>query len=379
MAYITKRTTASGQFRYDVRTRIGGRMTTKTFLRRKDADAYATTTEADKLRGVAVDPRRARVTLREYAERWLAGRATLAVRTVETYRYLLDAYILPDFGDTAVGAIAPSNVREWHARIASAHRITAAKAYRVLRSIFNTAVTDEIVARNPCRLKGAGVEKSPERPVTTVAELHILADAMPAYMRIAVLLAAWCQLRRGELLGLRRQDVDVLHGTITIEVTRVVSVHGHSFEKSPKTDAGRRTLNVPQNILADLKAHMSKYVRPNPDAPLLVGKRGGPLTPGVLQKAWERARVKVGRPDLRLHDLRHSGLTWSAATGATIAELMRRAGHASPAAALRYQHATEDRDKALAAALAGLTPAAEVVPIRRKRAQRRTRPAMPAR
>lgn len=57
------------------------------------------------------------------------------------------------------------------------------------------------------------------------------------------------------------------------------------------------------------------------------------------------------------------GLTWSAATGATVAELMRRAGHASPAAALRYQHATDDRDKALADALAGLVTKADVVPI----------------
>ena len=55
-----------------------------------------------------------------------------------------------------------------------------------------------------------------------------------------------------------------------------------------------------------------------------------------------------------MHDLRHSGLTWSAATDATVAELQRRAGHASPAVGMRYQHATDDRDRALADALAGL-------------------------
>ena len=83
----------------------------------------------------------------------------------------------------------------------------------------------------------------------------------------------------------------------------------------------------------------------------------------ALNKAWTAARAEIDRPDLRLHDLRHSGLTWSAATGASVAELMRRAGHKSPAAALRYQHATEDRDRALADALAELSGAAEVVPI----------------
>jgi hypothetical protein len=80
----------------------------------------------------------------------------------------------------------------------------------------------------------------------------------------------------------------------------------------------------------------------------------------VLASAWSDARKAIGRPELHLHDLRHSGLTWSAAAGATVAELMRRGGHASPAAALRYKHASEDRDRALADALAGLATKADV-------------------
>lgn len=95
----------------------------------------------------------------------------------------------------------------------------------------------------------------------------------------------------------------------------------------------------------------------------MVSQKGGPVTPQVLAQAWSKARLSVGRLDLHLHDLRHSGLTWSAATGATTAELMHRAGHASAAAALRYQHATEDRDRVLADALAGLAASAAVVPL----------------
>jgi integrase len=77
-------------------------------------------------------------------------------------------------------------------------------------------------------------------------------------------------------------------------------------------------------------------------------------TPAEIQLATRR-RVA------RLHDLRHSGLTWSAEAGATVPELMRRAGHASPAAALRYQHATDDHDRAVAETLAGLATPAPVV------------------
>ena len=72
-----------------------------------------------------------------------------------------------------------------------------------------------------------------------------------------------------------------------------------------------------------------------------------------LRTAWDNARTKVGRTDgLRFHDLRHSSLTWAAAEGATTDELMHRAGHRSSAAAMKYQHATVERDREIADKLA---------------------------
>jgi integrase len=114
---------------------------------------------------------------------------------------------------------------------------------------------------------------------------------------------------------------------------------GKTVEKEPKTDAGRRTVAIPGNILSVLEDHLAHYVAPEPDALVL------PVTSRAPGIGWDKARLRTGRPDLRLHDLRHSGLT-STATGATPAELMRRAGHKSSAAAMRYQHATADRDAA---------------------------------
>ena len=78
---------------------------------------------------------------------------------------------------------------------------------------------------------------------------------------------------------------------------------------------------------------------------------GGYLTPGGLYDWYYPARRAAGRPDLRFHDLRHTGATLAAATGATIAELMRRLGHSTAQAAMRYQHAADDRDRAIAEAL----------------------------
>ena len=222
-------------------------------------------------------------------------------------------------------------------------------------------------------MKGAAVENAPERPTASVAEVAALAKAMPEHLRIVVLLAAWCQLRRGELLGLRRRDVDMLHGSLSVSVTRTKLMSGEMIDKAPKSDAGRRTVAVPSHVLPALTDHLERFVGAELGALVLTGEKGGPLRPQVLATAWNAARAKVGRTDLRLHDLRHSGLTWSAATGATVAELMRRAGHASPAAALRYQHATEDRDRVLADALSALTKPVQVVPIRRAKGARKAR------
>ena len=92
--------------------------------------------------------------------------------------------------------------------------------------------------------------------------------------------------------------------------------------------ASRRTLSVPSNMAVQLQKHLDEFVLPNGNALLFTMKSGAPLTRGVLQQARSRARISIGRPDLHLHDLRHTVLTLAAATGATPAELMHRAGHA---------------------------------------------------
>ena len=112
--------------------------------------------------------------------------------------------------------------------------------------------------------------------------------------------------------------------------------------------------------------HLSRYTDAGPEALVFTGRAGNQLTRDALQGSWERARTSIGRPDLRLHDLRHTGLTLAAATGATTAELMHRAGHSSAAAALRYQHATQDRDRVIADALGELVEAAPISPIPRE-------------
>lgn len=136
-----------------------------TFATRTAAADHLATLQVDRRRGAWVDPRAASVPLGEYAWSWLATRAGLRPRTVELYESLLRLHVLPDLAGVPLGDIRPSLVRTWHARrlAAGASRSTTAKAYRLLKTILNTAVADELLARNPCLLRGAGSERTPAR------------------------------------------------------------------------------------------------------------------------------------------------------------------------------------------------------------------------
>jgi integrase len=82
--------------------------------------------------------------------------------------------------------------------------------------------------------------------------------------------------------------------------------------------------------------------------------------------AYRGPALAAGRPDLHLHDLRHTSPTLAAATGATLPELMHRAGHSTPVAALRYLHATAERDKVISDGLSDLRPVAQVVEMKER-------------
>jgi len=332
----------------------GGLHSAGTFATKADALARLSTVEADFRRGAWIDPSAGQVTLKKYADEWITRRPDLAVRTRELYEDLLKLHILPSLGQTAIAGLTPSRVRGWNAALAAEHPSTASKAYRLLSTMMRNAVDDDLIAKTPCKVIGAATEHAAERPIATVAEIEALSIAMPSHLRLLVELASWCQLRRGELLGLRRSDVDLLHATIRITRSRTFKRDGSSLTKPPKTSSGIRTLSIPPNIMESMTNHLDHFTSVHKEAELFTSEAGAPLSAASLQRAWAKARRSVGRSDLHLHDLRHTGLTLAAATGATTAELMHRAGHASASASLRYQHATRDRDQVLANALAEL-------------------------
>lgn len=303
----------------------------------------------------AAAARRARVEFEEYAERWV-GERNLKPRTVEGYQHLLAKYLLPTFGEVAVEKITPADVRTWWARLDRSHPVVNQRAYVLLKGICATAVDDEILAANPCRIRMTATDATSAKEVRPASqeELAAIVAAMPPGRRLLVVLGAWCALRRGELLELRRGDVDLAAGAL--RVSRAVQwIDNEVIVGTPKSAAGRRTVSIPPHVVPMVEQHLAEFVGAGPDALLFTGADGvSHLTPTALQGSWANARTAAGRPDLRLHDLRHTGATMAAVAGATLAELQARLGHSSVNAALRYQHAVIGRDAEIAAALSAM-------------------------
>lgn len=361
--------------RYEAKTPEGKPLT---FDTQGDAEAWLSLRHSEILRGAwlpPAEPTAAPVTVRAYADAWLADR-DLEQTTRDHYRQLLDDHVYPTFGDGAVVAVTPAAVRAWHAKLARGDgkkikdRPTArAHAYGLLRTIMNTAVADELRESNPCRVRGGGsARRAVKIRPATLAELELLVKAIPDRYRLMVLLAAWCALRFGELAELRRSDVDVKNGIVHVR-RGVTRTKGSRIVKGPKSEAGKRPVNIPPHLMPMVKDHLRDHVAIGKPA-LLFPASGDPnlhLAPSTLYKVYYPAREAAGRPDLRFHDLRHTGATLAAATGATLAELMARLGHSTPGAAMRYQHAAAERDKVIAQALSKLASGATVTPIKTPR------------
>ena len=216
--------------------------------------------EGDELAGLIVDPRGGERTFGPYATTWIDTRLArgrpLTPATRQGYKGLLRRHLNPAFEKAALRKITPERVRVWHSDlIKSAGQDQAAKSYRLLRAILNTAVSDRLLTQNPCTVPGAGTENTPERPLLDTATVLDLADAIEPRLRALVLLAGFGALRPGELLGLERRDFDTLRGTVQVRrQAQEITGMGRTMT-DPKTDAGTRTLSLPGIVRGD--AHTS--------------------------------------------------------------------------------------------------------------------------
>ena len=296
-----------------------------------------------------------RVTLKAYAEANITRRARRSRRPItpttrDLYDKLLRLAILPGLGHLPIDEITPNHIRHWHDNLPPETPTQNGNAYTLLKSLLADAEDEELIDRNPCRIKGAG-KPAPNRTgqSLTVGELAVYGMAVRERCLMPLLLAAWCGLRSGEVRGLRRCDIssDGTHIKVDQAVTRVGTGKQRTWRiAAPKTAAGRRTIAVPPHLVEALADWLAVWDSNNSDRqallfPALDGVH--PMSDSVLREAHKAGCEAIGRPEVTLHDLRRTGATLAAQASATVREVMRMLGHTTSTVAMLYQTALDAR------------------------------------
>lgn len=333
----------------------------RTFATKAQADRHLAEVQTDLAYGRWFDPTAGKVALQTYADSYLHSRSDLAPRTLETYQESLRLHITPDLGAVELADLTPELIRVWYGRVAASTGPGAGtQDLRVPAFAAQRGGPRRHAGGQPCRIPGAGTARAPERALPTLPQVQAVLEELPARYHALVHLAVWSHARVGELLALTRDRLDLDAGTVRYDRQLVSTRPGEPTFTEPKTAAGVGTVALPPHVLPLVQHHLDNHA-----GAILVfpGESGGGLSRDVFswRWRWRQARDRAGVPGLHFHDLRHLGLTLAAVAGATTRELMKRAGHASPRAALIYQHASEDRDAVIAAALTRLasTPPAK--------------------
>jgi integrase len=221
------------------------------------------------IRAAADEESRRSRTLFVYAGQSLAARVTsagaaLRPSTQAGYRNSLDIHIQPRFGALPLNEITTAAVRQWRGQSsASGHDAAGAKAYGLLKAILQTAEDDQIILRNPCRLKRSGhAAKAPSSGCAVSGGARRAGGCDPPNWRALALVSGWCGLRIGEAAGLRRGDVDLSTGILHVAQTaQYVGTPARLVIGPPKSERGVRTVHMPQHVtqaLGDCGAHTGR-------------------------------------------------------------------------------------------------------------------------
>jgi integrase len=338
MASIRRHPRARGQ--WQVRWREDGKQISENCDTLAMARVRAAEVEADKARGESVNREAGRVSFGEYAERWAATRGDLARSSRDRDQSYLRSMILPKFADRPVASIRPSEIETWLSTLDRASA-TRAKALRIVATVLDLARRDGAFKVNPAAdVKPPKQNGQRDGRALTDDEMTAVFDAaemVDSRTAAAVWLMARCGLRIGEVLALRRHDLDFDGGLVTV----AVSMSRRDGVKAPKTDAGVRTIPMPADLAERLRRHLAEQTVTDFAGSVFVAPRGGLLRyDNWRTRTWDRIVAEADIGEVHPHDLRHTCATrlfvvdrW------TPGEVQRFLGHRDPRVTLSvYTH-----------------------------------------
>lgn len=353
-----------------------------TFRTRGDAEAWLDNEEDLVKRGKWTPPaareeaeRRKTMTVRELCEKWL-DYAPLKASTLDTYRSEInDRIYATDLADEHVTNLTWERVEAWWNEVKKRWPNTPSRnsnAYKRLRTAMNHAVQKlRIIDTNPVNIEKAATPPRSavrDRPLITPTEAQALIDGVSARMSAPVAVLLYTGLRIGELLELRRKDIDGLAGgTMTIKVRRSVAritetitdpktgeTRKHqvlqSFD-SPKTDAGNRNVVVPDKIAVKVREHCKTYMGRSDEALFVTTEKSKQMFDTSFRSRLMTGKKKAGREDIGPHDLRRYYGTMLVTNGVPMDSARRLMGHETIEQLARYFRSASGYEKDAASVL----------------------------
>jgi integrase len=329
------------------------------YFTRKTAEAALAAILTDARRGTVPHSPPSGATVREAAEEWLRHsewERGVKASTLSEYRSVVDAHIVPRFGDEPIESVTTRHIEAWAAELLATGRSrrTVNKVLTMLNGIFERARRVWDLPSNPVR----DVTRKRDRyggdlDFFSPEEVMRLVRAAASEQDGAIYLAAaFTGLRRGELLALRWQDL-----LFEQEAIRVRASYSYGAVTSPKSGRSRRVPMVSQ-VAERLIALRERGFLVEDDDLVFPGERGEFLDGSALRRRYKAALRKAGLRELRFHDLRHS-FGSLAITSLSILEVQAALGHASLTTTTRYLHAKSKADEARRLAQAFMITAEE--------------------
>ncbi len=324
------------------------RQRSKSFTTKKEAEKELARWLVEIERGTAIDG--AKMTVGEYLTHWLATAARHAVRETSYcgYETTIRVHIIPALGSIPLQRLTPVAVQAFYAHLlAQKHSaVVVNKCHLRLSQALKQAVRWQMVARNVCdAVNPPRVAHKQARMWGADEVRRFLAEATHDGYHPYWILAATTGMRRGELLGVRWQDVDMERNRLVVRQTVTVGAKGVPIFQEPKTPKARRTITLPANVTAAMREHKREQNMRR----LAIGKAwrdhdlvftvadGGPINPSNLLRNMRAIIDKINKeakkgdeqlPMLNIHALRHSHSTLLLQAGENPKVIQERLGHA---------------------------------------------------
>lgn len=319
---------------YRARVYYRGRyVASRTFDRKRDAQEWERRQVETLKTGSWADPKAGERPVREWCEIWMKAQPARQPATERKTRGVIGKQIASTFGRRPLVSVRPSEVQAWAADISRKQSsATARHSLGVLRRVFEYAVRDGAIHRNPAAgIRLPKVQGNDPRPLSHDDLWRLAGHLKRPRDRLLVLVAGYCGLRWGELAGLRWTDVDL--GNKTLRVVRAYSEEAPQGESSPVKDHQARTVPIPAVVSEEL-ARFGADCRP-----------GGLVFPSVNSTPLRNRNFRrdvfddaVDALELKItpHNLRDTAASLAIQAGASVVAVARLLGHESAATTLNH-------------------------------------------